>query len=621
LSDSGRPSRGEIRDQLAQFIDQTAARARTFQLIEDPDLLAEATMAELLTSLEELRVTEEELRAQNEALDQALREIERERARYQRLFEQAPDGYVVTDRGGLILDSNAAAASLFGRDPVRLMHKPLAVLVAPASRPVFRDLLNSIVNENKNVKAQLRLESKNAAPATVTISATADLDADGQTIVRWILRDVTELSRARKTRRMARRERLARIRLQKTVRRLRFMAATDRALRQHTPEAVAQALVQVAARFLVDDCEVVCKDGEQWRSLARHSRNPVIGERADALRLTLRFDAADGPLAGVLKQGSACLFPPLDTGTAGTRELLAEVRAATPRFGVLAPAKVGDTVLGALCVFCVGDRQLSPEEIGVALDLGNRLGVALDQQRLKREAEAGALAKSQFLSVVSHELRTPLSAVIGYAELLLEGIAEPLQPTARQWVERVLISARHQARLVNDLLMYTRFDRAPEKLSLHLVSAQEIVNDAVAVVRPVIDESGLAVNVNVAEISLRTDPHKVMQILINLLWNAQKFTRSGTISISAEQQGDEVWFSVSDTGIGIAEADLPRVFEPFWQSDQSDTRVFGGAGLGLAVSRKIADQLGGQLDVTSELGKGSTFTLRVPQLGPEAAPA
>jgi signal transduction histidine kinase len=112
-----------------------------------------------------------------------------------------------------------------------------------------------------------------------------------------------------------------------------------------------------------------------------------------------------------------------------------------------------------------------------------------------------------------------------------------------------------------------------------------------------------------------------MQILINLLWNAQKFTRSGTISISAEQQGDEVWFSVSDTGIGIAEADLPRVFEPFWQSDQSDTRVFGGAGLGLAVSRKIADQLGGQLDVTSELGKGSTFTLRVPQLGPEAAPA
>jgi signal transduction histidine kinase len=146
------------------------------------------------------------------------------------------------------------------------------------------------------------------------------------------------------------------------------------------------------------------------------------------------------------------------------------------------------------------------------------------------------------------------------------------------------------------------------------MSASEIVNDAVAVVRPAIDGAGLTLNVTVAKVVLKTDPHKVMQILINLLWNAQKFTRTGGITMTAEQRGDQVWFTVTDTGIGIAEADLPHVFEPFWQSDQTDSRAYGGAGLGLAVSSKIAEQLGGDLVVSSQLDEGSTFALALDDL-------
>ena len=229
-------------------------------------------------------------------------------------------------------------------------------------------------------------------------------------------------------------------------------------------------------------------------------------------------------------------------------------------------------------------------------------------------AEAASRAKTDFLAVMSHELRTPLNAIVGYSDLLQTGVSGPLTDTQRTQLSRIRSSSFHLLDLIQDVLSFSRIEAGREELRIADVEVQQLARDAHSYIEQQCKEKGLQQEVTVPEerIVMITDPAKVRQILLNLLNNACKFADSGKVDLVVAREGEDVLFMVKDTGPGVAREHLEMIFEPFTQVDQSTTRQKGGAGLGLPVSRRLAHLLGGELLVESEIGKGSTFTLRLP---------
>ena len=226
-----------------------------------------------------------------------------------------------------------------------------------------------------------------------------------------------------------------------------------------------------------------------------------------------------------------------------------------------------------------------------------------------RRAELASQAKSDFLASMSHELRTPLSAVVGYTDLLSMELSGPILPSQREHLDRIKRCSLHLLDLVEEVLTFARTEAGKEQLHLAEVDVGEVARDAVMLLEPQAAKKGLTIRPFLPALPtvLRTDATKVRQILVNLLGNAIKFTDAGSITIELAVSDDRVVFTVSDTGPGIPSTQTERIFEAFTQLDQSRTRVQGGTGLGLPVSRNLARLLGGDLDVQSTPGSGSTF--------------
>ena len=571
---------------------------------------------ELQAALEELRDTREELRVNNELLRDTQNVIDEERERYQSLFDEAPDGYIVTDGQGVIKAVNQAAALMLNRPPNLLFGKPLIVHIALDRRPAFRRLLTRVSEERKAARADLRLMPRKGPPVDVAVHATSDGGSALQVMIRWSLRDITASREAAAARRLAIREQMARRSAQSSIKRLRFLSECTRAAAQElSVPQLASSCVTAAARFFCDTCIVYLSEGGQLEPVARRSRNPDVDARSDALQILLGLDEPNqGPLRTVFETGEPQVFPALNLSLKNRRELFSAIRRAEARHTILAPIAGKGGCIGVICFHSSSeDRGFGVHEVGTAFEVASRFGLALDNARLLAAAQAGNNAKTEFLATISHELRTPLTAVIGYVELLMAGLAEPLPPVAHNWLQRIRVSAEHQVRLIEDILTYVRAEAEREGVRFSKCGSAEIIEQAVAVLRPSFEQASVKLEVGQAEnVSLTTDADRVRQILINLLSNALKFTPHGTVSVQAERGANGVCFTVSDDGVGIAPNHLEKVFEAFWQADQSDTRRFGGSGLGLAVSRRLARQLGGELRVESELGQGSKFVLELP---------
>ena len=247
-----------------------------------------------------------------------------------------------------------------------------------------------------------------------------------------------------------------------------------------------------------------------------------------------------------------------------------------------------------------------------------------------RQAESANRAKSSFLANMSHELRTPMNAIIGYSEMLKEEIEdggdidiEDLTPD----LERIESAGKHLLALINDILDISKVESGKMTLHFESVMLRPVLEDVLATAQPLIDakQNELIVDYNFDDCLVNTDVTKLRQILINLFSNAGKFTASGSVRLRArilegEHQG-MFELVVSDTGIGMDEDQLSRIFEAFEQADSSTTREYGGTGLGLAISRNFAELMGGSLTAQSRVGKGSNFILRLPMTGVEAAGA
>jgi signal transduction histidine kinase len=215
---------------------------------------------------------------------------------------------------------------------------------------------------------------------------------------------------------------------------------------------------------------------------------------------------------------------------------------------------------------------------------------------------------------MSHELRTPLNAILGYTELLNDGIYGDLPQKAGDVMARIDRSGKHLLGLINDVLDLSKIEAGQLELTLADYALAEVVNAVVTQVESLAAEKRLILQATVAQ-SLpagRGDERRLAQVLLNLVGNAIKFTEVGSVRIVAYRDGDAFVVSVADTGPGIAEADRQRIFEEFQQADTSSTRKKGGTGLGLSIARRIVELHGGRIWVESTVGRGSTFSFRIP---------
>ncbi len=254
--------------------------------------------------------------------------------------------------------------------------------------------------------------------------------------------------------------------------------------------------------------------------------------------------------------------------------------------------------------------------------LNERLLIAaLREQEETERARAASESMSTFLATLSHELRTPLTAIMGYEALLAEQISGPITEAQARQLERIRSSAQHLLGVINDVLRAARMDAGRETAALSLVDATELLEETAALVLPMARVRGLSLRLapSVPSFVIETDRDKVRQILVNLTANAVKFTERGEVSLSAStDDAGFAEFRVKDTGIGIEGEYLERIFDLFWRVEEMHGRIVGGTGLGLSVSQRLAQLLGGELTVRSKKGAGSEFTLRLPLRAPGA---
>jgi signal transduction histidine kinase len=484
---------------------------------------------------------------------------------------------------------NRAWADTFAARADALPGRHVASVLPAAAEPEGESLLDAVLGDGR--PRILQAELRGGVPCEVRISRVGDPRTDAG--VTLLLR--AEALAEHDEHLFARNEENAALRA--LARQMAEVSDSDALLRMLAEAARAQCRADIAVveQLAGDEAEVVAVAGAK-RGSPRGRRFPLHGsltERAVQSR-TMVVEPNYGEQVGAARgwAGGADVGPML-----------------------LVPLVAHDAVLGVLSVMRLAGAppfsSRDEQRLGVIAD---HASLALWKARLFEEAQAASQAKSNFIATVSHELRTPLTALTGYGELLADEILGPMPKQQHEIVERMRIATAHLTAMIDEILTFANLETGGEQVRLADHDAAELARAAQAVVEPLAMQKGVAFAVDApAGLRLVTDCDKVRQILVNLAGNAVKFTERGAVRLTVDETEGVVGFAVHDTGIGISADDLRRLFQPFSQLDGGLTRRHGGTGLGLYISRRLAGLLGGRIEVASEPGRGSVFTLTLPK--------
>ncbi len=430
-------------------------------------------------------------------------------------------------------------------------------------------------------------------------------------------------------------------RLTRAVETQEFLAEASRILAGSvSDETLLTELTRYCVPKLADYCSIhVLDDDGEIRRIETAHRDPAQLPLIKALQAHYPYTVdSRGDVPTVIRTQQPIVTASIDLDHAmqhapDTRaaELLGRIR---PSAMMVVPLSVRGRSFGAISfVLTGGDRSFAPDDLDIAMELARRSSVAIDNAviyrrslQLRLEAEAASNAKSDFLAKMSHEIRTPINAMMGYAELLQMGISGPVTEAQSKQLGRIRSSGDHLTALIGEILDLAKIEAGRMSVQPTIAPIGEAVEAALTIVRPTATTKGVELSSIVTgnpDARYFGDPQRVQQILTNLLSNAVKFTPSGgMVSVrceagsrpGAERSAVLEWVSVavSDNGVGVAADDVERIFQPFVQVETGYTRSQGGTGLGLTISRSLAQLMGGDIEVESEPGEGSTFILWLP---------
>ncbi|MEH2240525.1 hybrid sensor histidine kinase/response regulator [Nostoc sp.] len=598
-----------LRSRVTGLLQGTASEPHSQQ-----ELTAEA-FEELHIALEELKIASEELQATRMV-------VEKERQRYQELFDFAPDGYLVTDIYGTILEANCTATIHLNVLQRFLIGKPLLTFIAKSDHQAFFNYLTQLQQIDRGEEWEVRLQPREKVSFDVALTVVTVRNEEGKPVaLRWLMRDITKRKNLELEReQLFANEQAARIAAQAAQKRSNFLAEASSVLASSLDyRTTLTSVAQLAVPTLADWCIV---DVVENNSLV--FSNPVIAAseaQKEALVRKLRqlypiSVDADYGLPKVLRTGEPELVTNILKSSFQKNAWNEEhLNLLEVKSYIVVPLLVRKRKLGTI-VFASAQpgRHYTIVDLTMAEELAQRAAFAIENAQLYREAQEANRFKDEFLAIVSHELRTPLNSMLGWVQIIRNRkLDETITIKALATIER---NAKLQRQLIEDILDISRIVQGKIRLNTRKVDLGLIINAAIEAVHPTSEIKAMQVESNldpsVGEVI--GDADRLQQIVWNLLTNAVKFTPSGgRVEVHLKQVNSNAQITVSDTGKGISADFLPYIFERFRQADSTTTRVDNGLGLGLAIVRHLVEMHSGTVYAFSEgEGRGATFTVLLP---------
>jgi PAS domain S-box-containing protein len=527
------------------------------------------------------------------------------------IVEWSDDAIVSKDVKGTITSWNKAAERIFGYTAPETIGRNIRLII-PNDRQSEEDLVLSRILKGEAVEhfETLRVR-KDGTLIPISLTVSPIRDATGKVIgASKIARDITAQKRAEAL-------------LERSNRQSSFLAQVSAAFtRSRDVTQTLKTLANFAVPQIADWCaiDVVNHANLEIARVAIAHVNPAKIAFAETVRSLYEDPSAPYSPSAVIRTGVPSMVSPitdemLTAAAPGDADRVRIIRSLGLVSYLCVPMIARDRTYGALTLATsISGRRYTEEDLRFAEDIASRAALAIENARAYEQLDTANRLKDEFLATLSHELRTPLNAVLGYTRILRSGtLSSDRVAQALQVIER---NASSLTQIVEDVLDVSRIIAGKTRLQVQLVDLSDVIRNAVETVAPAADAKGvhLQMILDTSHAPVSGDADRLQQVVWNLLSNAVKFTpRGGRVQVRLERINSHIEIIVSDTGIGMPPEFLPHIFERFRQAEGGTTRRHGGLGLGLAISRHIAEMHGGTIHAASEgEGKGATFRVKLP---------